>query len=188
MKKIPLLVFSACFAILFQSCKKKSDTDSTTTSTALLTATINGSTWTPDTVSAFINYDPATKTKTFSCSGVISQKEVIFSVRQLNAPNGSGFPLQTFTADTAGNNKFSYLTQQKNSAGAYVFIPHGTVQPGSGSVTISAIDTVGKTITGSFNIISSQKNLDSNGNISSITIDNIAGGNFNLLPYKLASN
>lgn len=189
MNKIRLIALFLISAWLLQSCKKDTFTATVGNPNLKLQAFIDGTVWAPvDTITTTLTYSAAAKTKFFFCQGTIAQKQVIMSVRIPANSNTAGFPLGTYVADAAANTSFQYYTQQKNSAGAYVFVPTGTTGTGSGSITISTVDSVAKVITGSFSFISRKTNLDGSGNISSIEIHNISSGVFNKLPYTFTSN
>jgi hypothetical protein len=192
MKTLVNLLVLMVPALLVQSCKKKDDsTDSTTTSTPILQAYINGTVWTPDTLSAAITYTAATGIKEFSCTGTKSQKKVVVSVKQNTAPNNSAFPIAAYTVDGTATSPvaMSLYTQQLTSSGNYDFVLYGTAaQANSGSVTISAVDTVKKTITGTYSFTSSKLNYDDNGNYVSITLGTITSGQFNAMPYTFKRN
>ncbi len=191
MKTLVNLLVLVVPALLMQSCKKKDDTtDAAATSTPILQAYINGTVWTPDTLSAAVTYTAATGIKEFSFTGTKSQKRVITSVKQSDA-NNSAFPLATFKVDGTPTSPvaMSLYTQQLTSAGNYDFVLYGTAaEPGSGSVTISAVDTVKKTITGTYSFTSSKLNYDENGNYVSITLGTITSGQFNGMPYTFKRN
>jgi hypothetical protein len=140
-----------------------------------LFAVINDTTWKASTINAAITYNSATKSKVFTCTGLANNKEVNISVTQNTAGNTSGFPLNTYNADATATATFSYYTSQLNSSGNHVLAPQGTVSPGSGTVTISAIDSVKKVITGTFYFTSEKNNYDSNGNIISVNIAQLTG-------------
>ncbi|MDB5132035.1 MAG: hypothetical protein JWR02_1784 [Mucilaginibacter sp.] len=187
MKKISLIVSLLSAVILLQNCKKNTIT-ATSALDAVFSASVNDSTWTPDTVKAAITYNSATKTKVFTCTGVGVSKEINVAVTQTNAINTSGFPLATFVVDNTSNVLLSYYTQQKNSSGTYVLAPHGTVEAGSGTVIISAIDSVKRQITGSFSFTSLKNTYDGQGNITAVNVAMITLGAFNKLPYTFKSN
>jgi hypothetical protein len=187
MKKISLIVALLSAVLLLQNCKKDTVT-ATATSNLTLFAAINDSTWTANAVTAAITYNSATKTKIFTCTGVGLNKEINIAVTQNTAVNTSGFPLATFVVDNTSNVLLSYYTEQKNSSGAYVLAPLGTVGPGSGAIIISAIDSVKRQITGTFGFTSLKNTYDSQGNITSVTLTQISAGAFNNLPYTFISN
>jgi len=187
MNKLRLFAFLLLSAFVIQSCKKNGET-AVAYSTANFQANINGTTWAPDTISNTITYNSTAKTKVFNCMGTKDQKQVIMTITLNNASNGSGFSLGTFNVDSAGLVAIKYNTQQKNSEGNYVFLPHGTVTPGSGSIIITAIDSVKRQITGTFSFYSRTTNYDDAGNVISIDVDNIFGGEFNGLPYNFTNN
>lgn len=187
MNKLKLLAFLLLSACVIQSCKKVSET-AVAYSTANFQANINGTTWAPDTVSNTITYDATAKTRVFNCMGTKDQKQVIMTITLNDASSGEGFALGTYNADAAGTVKIQFNTQQRNSEGQYVFLPHGTVSPNSGSIKITAVDSVKKQITGTFSFYSRTTNYDDSGNVISVDVDNIYGGEFNALPYKFVSN
>jgi hypothetical protein len=188
----PFLILTLCLfgAVLMQGCKKDStDTETTTTTeTPILQAYIGGTVWTPDTLSASINYNAATSSKTFNCTGTIAQKRIVFSVKQANALNDNTFPAGTYNVDGTGTVNMAYYTQQLAAAGVYNFVLHGTVQPGSGTVTVSSIDAANKTITGTYSFTSTKVNYDLDGNYESISVASITSGVFNAMPYTFNSN
>lgn len=190
MKRTSIFVLSILSGLLMQSCKKSSDDDTTTTTTEtpVLQAYINAVAWTPDTLSAAITYNVATGNKEFTCTGTKTQKQVVFTVKQTGAANNSSFPIATYNVDATGNVAMTYNKQQLLSTGAYGFVLSGTAQPGSGTVIVSAVDTVKKTITGTFNFTASKINYDSQGNYLSIDLAPVTAGQFNAMPYTFKRN
>jgi len=185
MRKIQLIVLLLISAIYFQGCKKDVVTSASTTSDKILAANINGVVWYPDTVSARITFNNATNVKTFSVIGTANSKRVTFNINVPNSTNTNSFPLATYKVDGTGKLNMTYYTLQKNSAGNYVYVQTGTVESGSGLVTITAIDTVAKVITGTYSFTSKKVNKDSAGNYVSIEISQILLGTFDKLPYVL---
>ena len=175
-------------AICIQSCKKDATTSATTTSDQILSANINGTTWIPDTVNAAITYNNAAKTKTFNVVGTINQQRVSINVKLQNSTNTNDFTLATYKVDATDNVVFNYFTLQLIPGGTYDYVQVGTVEPGSGSVTFSAIDTTKRLITGTYSFTSKQVNRDGNGNIISITTQQVLLGTFTNLPYTFVSN
>lgn len=187
MKKISLIATLLLAVLLLQKCTKDTVTATATSSTTLF-ATINDTLWNADTIKASITYSSATKNKVFTCTGIANNKEINMSCTQTNAINTAGFPLIAFNADAAGNNTFSFFMAQKNTSGNYVFVQQGTVAAGSGNITVTAIDSVKKLITGIYAFTSIQNNLDNNGNIISVTVSQVSAGAFNSMPYTFTSN
>ena len=182
MNKPRLLIFLLSAIFLIQSCKK--DTVSAVAyTTAAFQANINGSAWAPDTISTRITYNPDTKTKSFFCSGIKDQKEVIFSVTLNNSSNTPGFALGTYPIDSLNGVWAQFKTLQQDTHGNYIYLQHGQVEKGSGSVIITAVDSVKKQITGTFAFYSRATTYDNDGNVLSISVDNITGGAFTNLPY-----
>lgn len=186
MNKLRLLTFLLLSAFLIQSCKKDT-VIGTAFTTAAFQANVNGATWGPDSISTAITYNSATKTKVFTCTATKEQKQVVWSIALKNADSGSGFTVGAYKPDSAATITIQYNTQQKDASGNYVFVQHGTVEPGAGTITITSVDAVNKTITGTFNFYSRSTMSDGSGGLS-ITIDNILGGVFNSLPYTFTSN
>lgn len=187
MKRFSPIIILLLTAFLLQNCKKDTVTATASSNTTLF-AVINDSTWTADTVTAAITYNAATKTKVFSCTGVGLGKEINMALTQNNAINTGGFPLATFVVDNTSNVLLSYYTEQKNASGVYVLAPQGTVDPGSGTVIISAIDSVKRQITGTFDFTTLKNTYDSQGNITAVTRAHITAGAFNKMPYTFKSN
>jgi hypothetical protein len=189
MNKLKLLTLFLVSAFLIQSCKKDTFTGVAYT-TAPFQANIDGSAWAPkpDSITNTIAYNSAAKTKVFYLMGTQNQKQVIWSVTLSNAINTAGFTLGTYDVDSAKTVTAQYNIQQKNSAGNYVFVPQGTAAPGAGSIIVTAIDSVKKQITGTFSFYSRTVTYDGSGNIISVNVDNILGGEFNNLPYTFTSN
>ena len=183
MKKVSLSVLTILFALFFQSCKK-STTDDTTTTPAQLTAIINSTNWTPDTLNASITYNTATKTKVFSFTGTHRQKQIACTVTLNNATATNDFPTGANTVGNSGNPLMVYSTQQKDSNGSYVFVPVATAASGNGTLTISSINTASGLISGTFSFSNKTANYDSSGNIISVTNDVITGGTFTNMPYR----
>lgn len=187
MKRFSLIIALLSVVLLLQNCKKDTVTATATSNTTLF-AVVNDTTWVADTTTAAITYNSATKTQVFTCRGVGLNKEINIVVTQTNAINTSGFQLATSVVDNTSNLLLSYYTEQKNASGAYALAPQGTVQPGSGTVIISAIDSVKMQITGTFDFTSLKNSYDSNGNITAVTLAHITAGAFNKLPYTFKSN
>jgi len=186
MNKLKLIILLLLSGIIIQSCNKDAVTAVASTN-APLQANINGSTWAPDTLGAGITYNTDTKIKTFTCFGIKDQKKVTMSVSIANQTSADGFVAGTYTVTADGSVAMQYSILQENSEGQYVYVPHGTVAAGSGSITVTAVDTVNKTITGTFSFYSRSTIYDDAGNVVSISVDNITSGEFTSLPYTNAS-
>lgn len=181
MNKLRLLTFILLAAFFIEGCKKDTIVGTAYT-TAAFQANINGSAWAPDTLSTTITYTAATKKKVLHVIGTKQQKQIVMDIILANSDNSADFALGTYNVD-ATTVIAVYNIQQKNSQGQYVFVPHGTVGPGSGIINITAVDPTKKLITGTFQFYSRSSAPD-----GSITIDNILGGIFNNTPYTFTSN
>lgn len=187
MKKISLVAILCSAVLLLQNCKKDTFTGSTT-STEPMTALINDTTWIATNVTANLVYNSTLKTKIFTCTGLANSKQVNIMATAHNAINTASFPIASFTVNTTTDNEFSYEYPQPDANGNLVLTPQGVVGPGSGTVTISTIDSVKKVISGTFSFNSLKNNYDSNGNIVSISVATINAGGFNSIPYTFTSN
>jgi hypothetical protein len=183
MKKLSLIAPLLIVVLLLQKCKTDTITANATSSNTMF-AVINDTTWSADTINAAIVYNAATKSKVFTCSGIAKNKEVNISVTLNNSTNTTGFPLSTFNADAAGLNTFSYATSPGNDLN---FVQQGTVGAGSGTITVASIDSVKKQMTGTFSLVTKKTIYDNNGNIVSVTINEVAAGAFNSMPYTFTS-
>jgi len=188
MKKISLIATLLTAVLLLQECKKDTVTE-TVTSSQLMLAEINDSTWTSDTVTASVTYTAATQSKVFSCTAIADNKKVTFSALSTNTPSTPGFTLATFNLNTTSNVSMAYYQSEKDSlTGNTVFVQHGTVLPGSGSITVTAVDSVKKLISGTYYFTSQRNNYDNSGNIVSVTVWQVQAGGFNNMPYTFISN
>ena len=187
MKKISLIAALLLAVLLLQNCKKDVFTASTT-STEPMIALINDTTWVSDTIKAAVTYNSATNTKVFTCTGISNNKQINLYATQLYAGNTPGFALSTYNVNANSNVAMSYEYPQLNLSGQLVLMPQGTVAPGSGTIVVTAIDSVKKQITGTFSFNSIKNNYDTNGNIVSVTVASITSGGFNNVPYTFTSN
>ena len=178
MKKISLIATLLITALLLQECKKDTYTATASAPFALI-ATINDTTWTTDTVTAVLTYSAALNSKTFEVTGTASNKRVYFSVSQNGQTNTSSFPIATYTK----NDSMAYLINTKNTLGIYNYVTQGSVVPGTGVVTITAIDSVKNLITGTFSFTSKTVIYNSSGQINYFHDDQIQGGGFTNLPF-----
>jgi hypothetical protein len=188
MKKTQLILLLLLSAICIQSCKKDATTTASTISDKILSANINGVSWSPDTVSAAITYNDAAKTKTFNVVGTATQQRVNIKITIPNSTNTNDFTLATYKVDATANVVLSYYALQKQTDGTFDYTQVGVVEPGSGSVNISAIDADKKLITGTYSFSSRKVDLDNDGNIVSITTVNVLSGTFTNLPYNFVTN
>jgi len=179
MKKAILIVALVISAFIMHSCKKSDVDTATTSTTAIFSAYINDSSWTPVNYNAGIAYTLATKNKVLSATGIVGTQQLNLAVTQKNAGTGNGFPIGTFTVDTSSRVVLSYAI--KNSSN--IFVPQGMVRPGSGSVSVTAVDSVNMVITGTFSFTTVKYTYDTNGNITSLFTNQISSGSFNSMPY-----
>jgi hypothetical protein len=186
MKQLSLSFLALFIVLLFQNCKKSSD-DTTATTTTVLQASINGTAWTPDTLSANITYNAAAKTKVLNFTGTYNQRRLTCAVTLNNATNTNDFTIGSYTVDATGNPLMTYSLQQKDNSGNYVFVPVATAGTGDGLVAVSGVDAAKGIITGSFSFTTKKFNYDSSGNIISISNNVISSGIFTNMPYTFIS-
>jgi hypothetical protein len=97
--------------------------------------------------------------------------------------------LGTYTVDATPNLQLAFLTPQKNVDGNVAYTPNGIVKPGSGTVVVTAVDSVKNQITGTFSFTTIVNNYDPTGTIiTSVTVATVTGGGFNKVPYTFTSN
>jgi hypothetical protein len=176
MNKLSLIVALLLAVLLLQKCKKDTFTETATSSNTLF-AIIQDSTWNADTINASLTYTAATHTKVFSCTGIADNKEVNIQITQVDAVNTAGFPLVTYTAN-GGSDNFSYFTSEL-TGGKVTWYQQGTVAPGSGTLSFTAIDSVKHQISGTFSFLSEIP--------ATVTIYEVQAGAFNNLPYTFVS-
>jgi hypothetical protein len=182
MKKLSLIITLLLAVLLLQNCKKDTYTAVATSSNTLF-AVINDTTWSAVDIQASLTYNSANKTKVFTCTGIATNQKVTFNVTATNTDNTASFPLENFQ-DNGSTITFDYL--RANSSGTY--IEQGTVGPLSGSISFTSVDSVAHKCSGTFAFTASHNNYDNNGNIISVTINEVSGGAFNSLPYTFTSN
>jgi hypothetical protein len=182
MKKLSLIITLLLAVLLLQNCKKDTITEIATSNNTLF-AVINDTTWSAVNIQAALTYNSAAKTKVFTCTGTATNQEVTFNITATNTNNTASFPLQSFQ-DNASTITFDYL--RANTSGTY--IEQGTVGAGSGTITFTAVDSVAHKCSGIFSFIARHNNYDNKGNLISVTINEVANGAFNSLPYTFTSN
>lgn len=172
-------------AIIFQGCKKDVVTSASTTSDQILAATINGTSWIPDDVTATITYDTDAHTKSFNVIGTTDDKRVKWTITlsDATATNVNTFPLATYKVDATNRVQMAYFT---SSGTGYDQV--GVVESGSGVITITAIDPTKNLITGTYSMTTKKVNKDDAGNIISIETSQISSGTFTNLPYTFGQS
>jgi hypothetical protein len=186
MRKIQLLMLFVLSAIIFQGCKKDVVTSASTTSDQILAATINGTSWIPDDVTASITYDATAKTKSFDVVGTVDLKRVQWSITLSDATTTTtnAFPLATYKVDATDRVKMVYYTSVDGTNYNQV----GTVEPGSGTIIITSIDPTKNLITGTYSMTAKKVNYNPDGTIASIETSQILGGSFTNLPYTFGAS
>lgn len=173
-------------AIIFQGCKKDVVTSASTTSDQILAATINGTSWIPDDVTASITYDGTANTKSFDVMGTIDSKRVKWTITlsdAASATNVNTFPLSTYRVDGTDRVKMTYYT----SADGTTYEQVGNVEPGSGTIIVTSIDPTKNVITGTYTMTAKKVNYNDDGSIESIETSQILSGTFTNLPYTFSA-
>ncbi|EHQ29300.1 DUF6252 family protein [Mucilaginibacter paludis] len=177
MKKLSLIVLSLLSVILIEACKKSSSDDSSTTTTPTFQVYVNDSLWTPRSVTAVLTYDSKAQTKTLTCTGIDTTDKIVWNIKQPASSLDSTFTSKTYyVSDTANVKPMYYKLNSSN-----VFVATGTIK--SGNITISSFDAKSKVMTGTFAFVTTKLNYDSNGNVTSITANNITSGQFNSFAF-----
>lgn len=174
-------------AIIFQGCKKDVVTSASTTSDQILAATINGTSWIPDDVTASITYNATAKTKSFDVVGTADLKRVKWTITlsdAASATNVNTFPLATYKVDATDRVKMAYY----EAPGGVNYNQVGVVESGSGVITITAIDPVKNVITGTYSMTTKKVNYNDDGTIASIETSQISSGTFTNLPYTFGQS
>ena len=187
MKKISLIAILLSGILFLENCKKDTVV-ATATATNLMIANIKDSTWFTDTVTSSLVYNSIAKTKTFTCEGTAFNRRITISLTKASSSNTSGFPLGTYIVDSTPKVALAFSSPKRNGAGEIVFTPNGSVAPGSGTVIVTAVDSVKNQMTGTFNFTTLVNNYDSHGNVISVSVAVISGGGFNKVPYTFSSN
>ncbi|MDO3643340.1 MAG: DUF6252 family protein [Mucilaginibacter sp.] len=182
MKKFSLIAILFLGILFLENCKKDT-VAATATATNKMIANIKDSTWFTDTVTSSLVYNSSAKTKTFTCEGTAFNRRITISLTSGSSSNTSGFPLGTYTVDDTPNVLLAFSTPKRNNSGAIVWVPNGSVAPGSGSVVVTKVDSTKNEITGTFTFTTIVNNPD-----GSVSVANVTGGGFNNVPYTFTSN
>jgi hypothetical protein len=179
MKKRSLIIVLLLSAVLLQFCKKSDSTDTTDTTTttpALFNAYVNGTLWTPKTISTTLTYNATAKTKTFTCTATdtAGTHKIVLKLTQTVTALDSTLIAQTYSDTTTF--KPNYYNIANN-----VSTPVGSLT--GAFVTVSSIDVAKKLITGTFGFSTKLFTYDGNGNVVSITSNAVSSGQFNSMPY-----
>jgi hypothetical protein len=175
MKKLSFFAILLPMALLMQYCKKSAAADDATV-TPLFQANINNVVWTPTSVSATLTYSSSKQTKIFSCTATGTTDVINLYIQRPVLKVDSGLSALTYNVDgTTVAPVYSVLTNG-------VYVSTGTAN--SGSIIVTAVDSIKKVITGTFSFNASKQNYDGNGNLVSITATQVNVGEFNNMPYK----
>ncbi|HWK06978.1 MAG TPA: DUF6252 family protein [Puia sp.] len=191
MKTIKSLFLGGSAGILLfivSSCSKSNDGSTSTgtaDSSAVFTATIDGTNWKADSVSALLDaLDYQDKLKFLIITGYSGTKKIIIecSDTAIARSNDSTMSLATYAADSLSwNGEFQYFSRTSNS------LTNNTWQQGGvasrGYTILSASDGIRKKVSGSFNFTAMMVSLDSTRIDTTLTKVNITNGVFKNIPY-----
>jgi len=183
--KIALAASLISVVFLLQNCKKTDAISPPLSAKPVLNgpmvAYINDTAWIANQYHAEITYALGFGIKTFYLYGVSGNKEIDLSVEQDNAPNTTGFPINS--------NNYNYGVslgiRASNSNTFYGIGATSRTNPGS-SFSITAIDSVHQTISGTFSIqVYTNATRNSNNQLvfSGAPYAKITSGAFTSVPY-----
>ena len=177
-----LLLLCSLYGLL--SCRKENlnGTHSTSDSTVVFSATINGTDWQTDSVSAFLVGDYRGHSKVMTITGYTSQRVISISLQDTTTSgNDSTLSVQSYPLSNWGNaSAFGYANNRVLYGRNMVWQQEGEAIDGTASVTAS--DGVNKLISGTFSFTAHVLSLDSTG----VTIDSVTvtKGLFKNIPYS----
>jgi len=182
--KVALIAPLLSVMFLLQNCKKPDSLSPTPSNKPSLAgpmvAYINDTAWIANQYHAEITFALGFGIKTFYLYGVSGDKEIDLSAEQDNAPNTTGFPL-----NSNYNYGVSLGVRPTNSNTFYGIGATSRTNPGS-SFSITAIDSVHQTISGTFSI-QVYTNVTRNSNnqevFSGAPYAKITSGKFTSVPY-----
>jgi Family of unknown function (DUF6252) len=180
---LPGLLLGFALSTLF-SCRKEDVTtnSSSADSLALFSATIAGSNWQTDSVSAFLVNEYPKHYKIMTITGYTSNRVITISLKDTAqvGSNDSTMRLQEYDI----NNwmpfaEFSYANNWINVGRNWLWQQQGPAY--SGQATVTASDGIAKTISGTFSFIAQVLSIDSTGlNVDTV---NVSYGVFKHIPY-----
>ncbi len=166
------------------SCRKENLNGSHTTfdSTAIFSATIDGTEWQTDSVSAFLVGDYRGRNKVMTLTGYTTNRVISISLLDTSkSGNDSTLAVQQYPLANWGNaSAFGYAADRIAYGRGTVWQQEGTGISGTADVTSS--DSAAKRITGTFNFIARVLVIDSTGGV--IDSVNVTNGVFKNIPYS----
>jgi Family of unknown function (DUF6252) len=180
---LPGLLLGFSLSILF-SCRKENVTASLSSSDSLslFSATIDGSNWQTDSVSAFLVNEYPNHYKIMTITGYTSNRAITISLKDTSQTGSNDSTMRAQEYDL--NNQmpfaeFSYVNNWIHVGRDWVWQQQG---PGyNGQATVTASDGVAKTISGSFSFTAQVLSIDSTGlDVDTVKVTN---GVFKRVPY-----
>lgn len=181
---LPGLFLLFMISVLF-SCRRENLSGPSTLadSTALFSASINGTTWQTDSVSGFLSCEYGGKVRIMTITGYTSGRVISISLRDTTTTgsNDSTLAIQTYPVGAPGNaSAFAYANNPVAVGRNVVWQQQGTAR--SGEATVTASDGVNKRISGSFQFSAKLLVVDSVGSLRADTVS-ITNGVFSNIPY-----
>lgn len=152
-------------------------------STALFSATIGGTNWQTDSVTAFLVSEVRNGDKIMTITGYTSNRVISISLRDTSIVNDSTLTAQLYPADSNswGNaSAFAYAYDKIWVGRNLVWKQEGPSV--SGQATVSSSDGVNKKITGTFSFTARTLDIDSTGLV--LDTVNVTNGVFKNIPYS----
>lgn len=167
------------------SCRKESVSvnPASADSTALFSATIGGTSWQTDSVSAFLVSEVHNGVKIMTITGYTSNRVITISLKDTSTANDSTLTAQLYPADSNSRGNASAFVYGYDK----IWVGRNLVwkQEGSsisGEATVSSSDGVNKKITGTFSFVAQALDIDSTGLV--LDTVNVSGGVFKNISYS----
>jgi hypothetical protein len=180
---LPALLLGSAMSILF-SCRKENvmANPSNVDSLAIFSATVDGSAWQTDSVSAFLVKEYPNRDKIMTITGYTSNRVITISLKDTSQAGSTDSTVRS--QQYAINNwmpfaEFSYVNNWIQVGRNWVWQQQG---PGiGGDATVTASDAVAKTISGTFSFTARVLSIDSTGlDVDTVHVTN---GLFKNIPY-----
>jgi|GEM_PF-870957 len=182
---LPGLLLFFLFGVLF-SCRKENISGPRTLadSTALFSASINGTAWQTDSVSGFLSCEYGSQIRVMTITGFTANRVISISLRDTttSGSNDSTLAIQAYQVGDWGNaSAFGYAYNPILLGRNLIWQQQGSARVGQAVVTAS--DGVNKRISGSFQFTARLLEVDSaTGGLRTDTVS-VSGGVFSNIPY-----
>jgi hypothetical protein len=179
-----LVLLCSVYGLL--SCRKENlnGIHSAADSTAVFSATVDGTDWSTDSVSAFLVEDDRGKPRIMTITGYTSQRVISISLRDTSSgSNDSTMSVQQYPLGNWGNaSAFAYGNNRVNFGPNVTWQQQGEAISGEANVTAS--DGVDKRISGTFNFNARVLVIGTAGSGLSTDSVKVTNGIFSNIPYS----